>query len=191
MLDDALKSQLKSYLEKVVRPIEIHAAVDASAKSVEMAGLLTDIANLSDKITLVEEQDSSERTPSFALTSPGHDISLRFAGIPLGHTPVDAGDAKLFELDALAVKHAEHIVIRREQQAGRIGERGVVREPLGVGMAVGADDRQVFDELVKRPCDRPRIRIGGKKPIRIEFVHIGSIRAPLNGPANAGRGGRH
>jgi alkyl hydroperoxide reductase subunit F len=85
MLDDALKSQLKSYLEKVVRPIEVRAAVDASAKSIEMVSLLTDIVNLSDKITLVEEQNSPYRTPSFALTTPGEDISLRFAGIPLGH----------------------------------------------------------------------------------------------------------
>ncbi|WP_409561727.1 alkyl hydroperoxide reductase subunit F [Hyphomicrobium sp. MC8b] len=85
MLDDALKSQLKGYLEKVVRPIEIRAAVDASAKSVEMVSLLTDITNLSDKITLVEEQNSPDRTPSFALTTPGQEISLRFAGIPLGH----------------------------------------------------------------------------------------------------------
>jgi len=85
MLDDALKSQLKGYLEKVVRPIEIRAAVDGTAKSVEMASLLTDIANLSDKITLIEEEGSAERTPSFALTSPGQDISVRFAGIPLGH----------------------------------------------------------------------------------------------------------
>ncbi len=85
MLDDALKSQLKAYLEKVVRPIEIRAAIDSSAKSVEMVNLLTDVANLSDKITLVEERDSTERAPSFALTTPGEDISLRFAGIPLGH----------------------------------------------------------------------------------------------------------
>ena len=85
MLDDALKSQLKGYLEKVVRPIEIHAAIDSSAKSVEMASLLTDIATLSDKITLIEQQGSAERAPSFSLTSPGHDISVRFAGIPLGH----------------------------------------------------------------------------------------------------------
>ena len=85
MLDAALKSQLKVYLEKVVRPIEIRAAVDASAKSAEMVGLLAEIAKLSDKITLVEESSSRERTPSFSLASPGHDISLRFAGIPLGH----------------------------------------------------------------------------------------------------------
>ncbi|NTF71265.1 alkyl hydroperoxide reductase subunit F [Rhizobium rhizogenes] len=85
MLDDALKSQLKAYLEKVVRPIEIRANVDDSAKSKEMVALLEDIAGLSDKITFAQQRDASERAPSFALTSPGHDISLRFAGIPLGH----------------------------------------------------------------------------------------------------------
>ncbi|HEX8047425.1 alkyl hydroperoxide reductase subunit F [Rhizobium sp.] len=85
MLDDVLKSQLKAYLEKVVRPIEISANVDDSAKSKEMVGLLEDIAALSDKIALTQEREASERAPSFALTSPGHDISLRFAGIPLGH----------------------------------------------------------------------------------------------------------
>lgn len=85
MLDDALKSQLKAYLEKVVRPIEIRANVDDSAKSAEMVALLKDIVDLSDKITLAEQRDGGERAPSFALTSPGHDINLRFAGIPLGH----------------------------------------------------------------------------------------------------------
>ena len=85
MLDDALKSQLKGYLEKVVRPIEIHASIDGSAKSQEMAALLADIASLSDKITVIEHRDAKERTPSFALTSPGQNINLRFAGIPLGH----------------------------------------------------------------------------------------------------------
>ena len=85
MLDDALKSQLKAYLEKVVRPIEIRANINDSAKSKEMVALLEDIASLSDKIGLTQEHDVSERAPSFALTSPGHDISLRFAGIPLGH----------------------------------------------------------------------------------------------------------
>ncbi len=85
MLDDALKSQLKAYLEKVVRPIEICANIDDSAKSTEMVALLQDIVGLSDKITLSQQHDDNERAPSFALTSPSHDIRLRFAGIPLGH----------------------------------------------------------------------------------------------------------
>ena len=59
MLDDALKSQLKAYLEKVVRPIEIRANVDDSAKSKEMVGLLEDIAGLSDKIVLTQGRDAA------------------------------------------------------------------------------------------------------------------------------------
>ncbi len=85
MLDDNLKAQLKAYLEKLVRPVEIVASTDDSAKSGEMIALLNDLVALSDKITVTRRSGDGERAPSFALNSPGHDISLRFAGIPLGH----------------------------------------------------------------------------------------------------------
>ncbi|HUH48672.1 MAG TPA: thioredoxin family protein, partial [Mycoplana sp.] len=85
MLDDNLKSQLNAYLEKLVRPVEITASTDDSAKSLEMMALLNALVALNDKISLTERRDDGERAPSFALSSPGHDIHLRFAGIPLGH----------------------------------------------------------------------------------------------------------
>ncbi|MGH2341265.1 alkyl hydroperoxide reductase subunit F [Segnochrobactraceae bacterium EtOH-i3] len=85
MLDANMKTQLKAYLERVVRPITITASVDDGPRSAEMMDLLTDIASLSDKITVVESRDDGERVPSFALTSPGEDIHLRFAGLPMGH----------------------------------------------------------------------------------------------------------
>ena len=85
MLDANLKTQLQAYLEKVVRPIEIVASLDDSEKSREMEELLGEIVLLSDKISLVERRDADAHTPSFALNSPGHDIHLRFAGIPMGH----------------------------------------------------------------------------------------------------------
>ncbi|WP_334174943.1 alkyl hydroperoxide reductase subunit F [Pseudoxanthobacter sp.] len=85
MLDDAVKNQLKAYLERVVRPIVITAFVDDGARSKEMVDLLTDVAALSDKITVTEERGSGERVPSFALSSPGEDIHLAFAGLPMGH----------------------------------------------------------------------------------------------------------
>lgn len=85
MLDADLKEQLKAYLERVTRPIEITASVDDSAASQEMLGLLADLTSLSDRITVSERRDDDQRKPSFALSSPGQDISLRFAGIPLGH----------------------------------------------------------------------------------------------------------
>ncbi len=85
MLDATLKTQLQAYLEKVVRPIEIVASLDDSPQSREMEELLGEIVLLSDKISLVERRDADARTPSFALNSPGHDIHLRFAGLPMGH----------------------------------------------------------------------------------------------------------
>ncbi|QRX83472.1 alkyl hydroperoxide reductase subunit F [Glaciimonas sp. PAMC28666] len=85
MLDANLKTQLKTYLEKVVQPIEIIASLDDSDKSRELQAMLQEILLLSDRITLVERTDDDERKPSFSINRPGTDISVRFAGIPLGH----------------------------------------------------------------------------------------------------------
>ncbi|MBJ7309812.1 alkyl hydroperoxide reductase subunit F [Rugamonas sp. CCM 8940] len=85
MLDADLKSQLKSYLEKVVQPIEIVASLDDSATAREMQELLQEIVLLSDKISLVERSDGNERKPSFSINRPGSDIGVRFAGVPMGH----------------------------------------------------------------------------------------------------------
>ncbi|NWF34260.1 alkyl hydroperoxide reductase subunit F [Stenotrophomonas sp. SAM-B] len=85
MLDANLQSQLKTYLERVTRPIQITAHVDDGAKSQEMLELLNTLTSLSTQISLDVRRDSSERTPSFALTTPGQDIHLVFAGLPMGH----------------------------------------------------------------------------------------------------------
>ena len=84
MLDTNLKTQLKAYLEKVTQPFEIVASLDDGEKSREMLSLLQDIAGLSDKITLKTDGDDARR-PSFSLNRIGGNISLRFAGIPMGH----------------------------------------------------------------------------------------------------------
>lgn len=84
MLDANLKAQLKSYLERVTQPIEIVASLDDGAKSREMLELLQEVASLSSHITL-QDDGTDARKPSFSLNRPGADISLRFAGIPMGH----------------------------------------------------------------------------------------------------------
>ncbi|MBN6774396.1 alkyl hydroperoxide reductase subunit F [Pseudomonas granadensis] len=84
MLDANLKAQLKSYLERVTQPIEIVASLDDGAKSREMHDLLKDVASLSSQITLIDNGDDA-RKPSFSINRPGADISLRFAGVPMGH----------------------------------------------------------------------------------------------------------
>ena len=88
MLDANLKTQLKAYLEKLTRPITITASLDDSAGAAEVQALLRDIGELSDKITLAERRDDSERKPSFAIHSNDVDASdarVRFAGVPMGH----------------------------------------------------------------------------------------------------------
>ena len=85
MLDDNLKTQLATYLERVTQPFEMVASLDDGDTSREMRELLTTIQSLrSDKITLrTDGQDA--RKPSFTLQRIGSDSSLRFAGLPLGH----------------------------------------------------------------------------------------------------------
>lgn len=84
MLDADLKTQLKAYLEKVTQPIELVASLDDGDKSRELEGLLQDVASLSDKITYSRRDDDARR-PSFAIVRAGTDVSVRFAGIPMGH----------------------------------------------------------------------------------------------------------
>jgi alkyl hydroperoxide reductase subunit F len=84
MLDPKLTAQLKTYLENVTQPIELVASLDDSKKSADLLDLLHEIAALSDKIT-VDRRDDDARRPSFSIDRVGTDVSVRFAGIPLGH----------------------------------------------------------------------------------------------------------
>ncbi|MEI9899312.1 MAG: alkyl hydroperoxide reductase subunit F [Hyphomicrobium sp.] len=84
MLDESLKTQLRAYLQRLTRPVVITASVNDTPRSAEMLELLREVAQLSEQVTLTDD-GSAERRPSFALTSPGQDISLAFAGLPMGH----------------------------------------------------------------------------------------------------------
>ena len=91
MLDANLTAQLNTYLQNVVHPIELVASLDDSPKSADLLALLEEITALSDKITLERRDDETDadgtpvRRPSFAINRLGTDVSVRFAGIPLGH----------------------------------------------------------------------------------------------------------
>jgi len=84
MLDSNLKEQLKGYLERIVQPVELAVSLDGGEKSAELNELLTEIAGLSDKVTLVRTDDDA-RKPSFAIRRAGSDVAVRFAGLPMGH----------------------------------------------------------------------------------------------------------
>ena len=85
MLDQALKSQLAAYLERVTLPFELVASLDGSETAQQMRELLETIQSLrADKISLrLDGQDL--RKPSFALQRADGSLKLRFAGLPLGH----------------------------------------------------------------------------------------------------------
>lgn len=85
MLDASLKTQLKAYLERLTRPVLLVAALDDGDKSREMRELLTEIEALSDMVSFTEHRDAGDRVPSFSVRSPGEDIKLSFAGLPMGH----------------------------------------------------------------------------------------------------------
>lgn len=85
MLDTNMKTQLKAYLEKLTKPVELIATLDDSAKSAEIKELLAEIAELSPKVTFKENNSLPVRKPSFLITNPGSEQGPRFAGSPLGH----------------------------------------------------------------------------------------------------------
>lgn len=84
MLDDSLKGQLRSYLERMTAPVELVATLDSAPLSQEMRGLLEDIVAQSDKISL-RLDGSATRIPSFEIRPQGAAHGVCFAGLPMGH----------------------------------------------------------------------------------------------------------
>src|SRR5690606_26161263 len=86
MLDPHLKAQLQQYLQKLVSPVELVAVLDHGDASKEMRALLDDIAQLSNLVSIREENNlPNARIPSFYITRPGESPRICFAGIPMGH----------------------------------------------------------------------------------------------------------
>lgn len=88
-LEENIKTQLQTYLQMLREPIVLAESLDDSAGAKEMHELLVEITNMSDKISLVQEDNV--RKPSFAVkraethTQAKKAVGVRFAGIPLGH----------------------------------------------------------------------------------------------------------
>jgi alkyl hydroperoxide reductase subunit F len=84
MLDQNVKTQLQSYLERLVSPIEIIASLDDSARSAQVEELVSEIAALSDQVTARFDGQHSRR-PSFGIAKVGEQPRVFFAGLPMGH----------------------------------------------------------------------------------------------------------
>lgn len=84
MLNDALKAQLKAYLEKIVHPVELVASLDDSKGAQEIRALLESISELSDKVS-ARFDGANARRPSFQIRREGTTTGPHFAAVPLGH----------------------------------------------------------------------------------------------------------
>lgn len=88
-LDATIKAQLQQYLQMLREPIVLAESLDDSAGATEMHDLLVEITSMSDKVTLMQEDNV--RKPSFAVkrgdahSKASQLVGVRFAGIPLGH----------------------------------------------------------------------------------------------------------
>lgn len=88
-LEANIKAQLQQYLQMLREPIVLAESLDGSQGAVDMHDLLVEIASMSDKVSLVQEDNA--RKPSFAVkrgnahSKASQAVGVRFAGIPLGH----------------------------------------------------------------------------------------------------------
>ncbi|MFO1406740.1 MAG: alkyl hydroperoxide reductase subunit F [Steroidobacteraceae bacterium] len=87
MLDENLRQQLRTHLARISRPVEIAARLDDGEPSRELEALLSEIAGLSDSITVtaIRTGGPADRSPSFAVGAAGETARVRFAGVPMGH----------------------------------------------------------------------------------------------------------
>ena len=85
MLDQTMKAQLKAYLENLKTDVHLVLSLDDSDTSNKLKGLANDIASLSDKVIVNEDQDASARKPIMQVINPNKDTAIGFAGLPMGH----------------------------------------------------------------------------------------------------------
>jgi alkyl hydroperoxide reductase subunit F len=82
MLDPPVATQIAEHLRLLQRPVELVAALGDAEASREVGALLDELAALSDLVSVSTAEH--RRRPSFAVTSPGTEVALRFAGAPTG-----------------------------------------------------------------------------------------------------------
>ena len=85
MLDQTIKQQLKQYLSNLRQDVQLVVSLDESKASQEILALATEIADLSELVSVVRDDDASDRKPIMTVTNPEKNSLLRFAGIPMGH----------------------------------------------------------------------------------------------------------
>ena len=91
MLDQAMKQQLKAYLENVKTQVQLVLSLDdlslanSNSTASKIESLANDIASLSSKIDVVRDDAASQRKPVMRVVNPEKGTAIGFAGLPMGH----------------------------------------------------------------------------------------------------------
>ncbi|QUM84020.1 alkyl hydroperoxide reductase subunit F [Moritella sp. 28] len=85
MLDQNMKTQLKAYLENLKTEVQLVLSLDDSDTAQKLHTLANDIASLSEKVIVIEDQSASTRKPIMQVINPTKQTAIGFAGLPMGH----------------------------------------------------------------------------------------------------------
>ncbi|MGR5541870.1 alkyl hydroperoxide reductase subunit F, partial [Vibrio campbellii] len=85
MLDQAMKQQLKAYLENLKTNVELVLSLDDSETASKLDALAQDIASLTDKISVKRDDQASDRKPVMQVRNEEKGTAIGFAGLPMGH----------------------------------------------------------------------------------------------------------
>ena len=93
------------------------------------------------------------------------------AAVRLRPAAVSARHAEAFQLDALRAEHAEDVVIRGDEELGRVRKGIVFCKPARVRMTMRADDRQILHAFVKAARNAADTGFNGEQSVRIQQRH--------------------
>ena len=85
MLEQSMKQQLKAYLENLKTDVQLVLSLDDSDTAQKLHELAYEIAELNDKVSVIEDNNASVRKPVMQVVNPTKQTSMSFAGLPMGH----------------------------------------------------------------------------------------------------------
>ncbi len=120
MLSNEILQALKGYAEKMQKSVTFVLQTGEHTKRDELQKFLSDIASVSDKITLEERDDSRLRSAiSFLIEADSNDTGIRFSGIPSGHE---------FNSLVLAMLHAAGVELKLDESIQQLVKK--VDQPM-------------------------------------------------------------
>jgi alkyl hydroperoxide reductase subunit F len=129
MLDQAMKEQLKAYLNNLKTDVHLVLSLNDSDTSNKLNGLANDIASLNDKVKVIADQDASARKPIMQVVNPSTKTAIGFAGLPMGHE---------FTSLVLALLHS--------------GGHPMKLEPEVIAQIAGLEDEMNFEIFISLSC---------------------------------------